>query len=161
MSCEPPEVRAFWEAFVATLPPGRDPGPCDAWSFGDSPAMGDELGRLVVDGPKRATAGWLRSYEHDGDPLPHEGMFSLILDGRGDPLCVIETTEVRLVPFGGVDAAFAYDEGEGDRSLRFWRDAHRRFFGREAERLGLRFTDDETVVCERFRVVFPPEVADG
>ena len=28
-----------------------------------------------------------------------------------------------------VDAAFAYDEGEGDRSLRFWQsEAHTRYF---------------------------------
>ena len=34
--------------------------------------------------------------------------------------CVIETTEVTYRRFSEVDAAFAYDEGEGDRSLAYW-----------------------------------------
>jgi uncharacterized protein YhfF len=154
-------VRAFWEAFVAGLPTGRDPGSCDAWSFGDSAEMGDRLGRLVTHGPKRATAGSLRAYEREGEPLPHEGGFSLILDGRGDPLCVIETTEVAVRPFREVDDTFAFDEGEGDRSLAYWRAAHTDFFTREAARHGERFGEDDLVVCERFRVVYPSEVADG
>ena len=41
----------------------------------------------------------------------------IVLDGRGEPRCVIETTEVTYRRFGEVDAAFAYEEGEGDRSL--------------------------------------------
>ena len=51
-----------------------------------------------------------------------------MLDGRGQPRCVIETTEVTYRRFGEVDAAFAYEEGEGDRSLAYWRNAHRRLF---------------------------------
>jgi len=47
-----------------------------------------------------------------------------------------------------VDAAFAHDEGEGDRSLAFWRSAHRAYF----TRLG-QFAEDMPLCCERFRVV--------
>jgi uncharacterized protein YhfF len=50
--------------------------------------------------------------------------------------------------FGEVDAAFAYEEGEGDRSLTCWREAHRRYFGR----LG-KFSEDMMLMCERFRLV--------
>ena len=41
----------------------------------------------------------------------------IVLDGRGKPRCVIETTEVTYRRYNEVDAAFAYEEGEGDRSL--------------------------------------------
>ena len=71
-----------------------------------------------------------------------------MLDGRGEPRCVIESTEVSYRRFDQVDAAFARDEGEGDRSLAHWRDAHRRYFGR----LG-KFHDDMMLMCERFRLV--------
>jgi uncharacterized protein YhfF len=36
----------------------------------------------------------------------------------------LETVEVARRPFGDVDADFAYEEGEGDRSLSYWREAH-------------------------------------
>jgi uncharacterized protein YhfF len=49
----------------------------------------------------------------------------IVLDGRGEPRCVIETTGVTYRRFNEVDASFARDEGEGDRSLAYWRDAHR------------------------------------
>ena len=41
--------------------------------------------------------------------------------GAAQPRCVIETTEVTYRRFDDVDAAFAYEEGEGDRSLAYWR----------------------------------------
>lgn len=79
---------------------------------------------------------------------------SVILNGAGEPLCVIETIEIRVKPFDDVDAAFAYDEGEGDRSLEYWREAHTSFFTRECTRLGRSMSITMPVVCERFRVVF-------
>ncbi len=33
-------------------------------------------------------------------------------------------------------------------------EAHRRFFGRECERFGAPFQEDDLVVCERFEVVY-------
>lgn len=71
-----------------------------------------------------------------------------MLDGRGVPRCVIETSEVTYRRFDEVDADFAFDEGEGDRSLAYWRSAHRTYFGR----LG-RFSEDMMLMCERFRLV--------
>ena len=53
----------------------------------------------------------------------------IVLDGRGEPRCVIETTEETYRRLNDVDASFGHDEGEGDRSLAYWRDAHRAHFG--------------------------------
>jgi uncharacterized protein YhfF len=50
--------------------------------------------------------------------------------------------------FGDVDQAFAFDEGEGDRSLAYWRAAHRRYFSRQGT-----FAPDMLLNCERFRLV--------
>jgi hypothetical protein len=51
-------------------------------------------------------------------------------------------------------AEFAVSEGEGDRSLEYWREAQRRYFTRECQSAGREFTEDMPVVCERFRVVY-------
>ena len=112
-----------------------------SFAFGDGPALADELLDLVLKGIKTATCS-----TEDQSAIP--GARWIVLDGRGEPRCVIETTEVTYRRFGEVDAAFAHDEGEGDRSLAYWQQAHRSYFGR----LG-RFSEDMMLMCERFRLV--------
>ncbi len=129
-------------------------------AFGDSPQMADELAQLVLSGPKRATAGLLRDFD-GGEPMPVEGGYVVVVDGKGQPCCIWQTTEVRVKPVAEVDAAFAWDEGEGDRTLPDWLDGHRRYFRRQAEREGFVYDESMPVVLERFTVVWPPEAADG
>jgi uncharacterized protein YhfF len=59
-----------------------------------------------------------------------------------------------------VDDAFAWDEGEGDRTRASWLESHLRYFQRTLAARGRAWDDDLPVVFERFRVVWPPEVAD-
>jgi uncharacterized protein YhfF len=113
------------------------------FAFGDSPALADQLLELVIKGVKTATCS-----TEDEPYTSAPGERWIVLDGRGEPRCVIETTEVTYQRFNEVDASFARDEGEGDRSLAYWRDAHRAYFGR----LG-RFSEDMRLMCERFRLV--------
>ncbi len=119
------------------------------WSFGDSPEMADRLGALVVAGKKTATTGLLRLYEQDREPIPKAGVRSFIKNGKGEPLCVIELISVEVKPFQDVDADFAAKEGEGDLSLAYWQEAHRRFFTVHCPR----FNRNMLVVCETFRVL--------
>jgi uncharacterized protein YhfF len=112
-----------------------------SFAFGDGPTLADELLDLVIKGVKTATCS-----TEDQSSTP--GARWIVLDGRGEPRCVIETTEVTYRRYSEVDAAFAHDEGEGDRSLAYWRQAHRNYFGR----LG-KFNEDMTLMCERFRLV--------
>ena len=113
------------------------------FAFGDSPTLADQLLQLVIKRVKTATCS---TEDEPNTSVPGERW--IVLDGRGEPRCVIETTEVTYRRFNEVDATFAHDEGEGDRSLAYWRDAHRAYFGR----LG-RFSEDMRLMCERFRLV--------
>lgn len=152
-----PAVRAFWDAYRKTSGAAADD--YDVVAFGDGPAMADKLAELVLHGPKRATAGLRRDFGDGLEPLPRVGGHAVFVDGSGTPRGVWRTTEVTVKPLNAVDAAFAWDEGEGDRTLADWVAGHRRFFQRQAEREGFIFTDDIETVFERFRVVWPPEAA--
>ena len=77
-----------------------------------------------------------------------------MLDGRGEPLCIVETVEVSIRQYNEVDADFARDEGEGDLSLNYWREAHRNFFSRVLPKFGKEVSEDMPLVCERFRVIY-------
>ena len=114
-----------------------------SFAFGDGPQLADELLELVLAGVKTATCS-----TEDEPNTSTTGERWVVLDGSGDPRCVIETLEVTYRRFGEVDASFAHEEGEGDRSLAYWRQAHRNYFGR----LG-KFSKDMMLMCERFRLV--------
>lgn len=150
----------MWADYRASRPHLPDEGEPPVECFGDSPELADELIAFVTDGPKRATAGLVAAYAADGDPLPRIGAHWVACDGAGAPRVVLRTHELRVGPLDSVDAQFAWDEGEYDRSLESWLDGHRRFFQRECERVGITFTDQLEVVFERFSIVWPPELAD-
>ena len=114
-----------------------------SFAFGDGPALADELLELVMKGVKTATCS---TEDEPNTSTPGERW--IVLDGSGEPRCVIETLEVSYRRYSEVDAAFAHDEGEGDRSLAYWRSAHRDYFGRMG-----RFSEDMMLMCERFRLV--------
>jgi uncharacterized protein YhfF len=118
------------------------------FSFGDSPSLANELLALAIEGRKTATCGPLRDFSPGGEPMPQVGRHDIVLDGKGRPAAVIETTEVIVKRFDEVDEQFARDEGEGDGTLAYWRDAHETYFARNGG-----FAPDMEVVCERFRLV--------
>jgi len=158
MPSRTPATDAYFKTFRAAT--GTGVTHYDVAVFGDTPEMADELLHLVLAGPKRATAGLLRDFEGTGETMPHVGGHVVVLDGAGRPACVWRTTDVRVGPLLSCDARFAWDEGEGDRSLAWWLDGHRRFFARQAEREGWTLTEDEPVIFERFTLVWPLESAD-
>ena len=123
-------IDAFWRRYLAAAGKSEAPRKLpEAWSFGDNPALADELCRLVLDGIKTATCSLLWEFE-------------------------TETTQVAIQPFNQVDAAFAYEEGEDDRSLESWRREHWRYFSRTSQSQGWILDENMLLVCERFRVVF-------
>ena len=150
-------LEEFWQSYSSSLPSGSEQSSrrCESWHFCDDEQDANELGALVKAGVKTATCSLLWVYEAEGARLPEVGGLSIITDWDGRPLCIIETTEVTIRPFNEVDSTFAYDEGEGDRSLAYWRKVHWRFFGRELATIGREPTENMPLVCERFRVVWP------
>ena len=119
---------------------------------GDDP---DTLAELTRKGIKTATASAGPLYELEGEPLPQAGEYSVILGSRDEAVCVIRTTRVYTTPFCEVTAEHARKEGEGNRSLAYWRQVHEDFFRTELAGAGLEFTPDMPVVCEEFEVVYP------
>jgi hypothetical protein len=88
-------VEAYWLSYLQSLPPDapvRDEHYV-AEGWGDSPQMADELGALIAAGTKTATCSTLWEYEAAGERLPEAGLKTIVLDGNGDPLCIVETTE--------------------------------------------------------------------
>jgi uncharacterized protein YhfF len=116
------------------------------WSFGDSPALADDLLALVITGKKTATCGALRDYIAEGTPVPVKGRQDFVLDGSERPAVLIEYTEVTQRRFDDVPEDFALAEGEGD--FADWRAGHIAYFERNGG-----WSGDLELICERFRLI--------
>jgi uncharacterized protein YhfF len=116
----------------------------ESFAFGDSPALADKLLELVLIGRKIATC-WAAS---EGGKGVEVGKRWVVNDGQGRARAVLETVELTRRRFEDVDEGFAFDEGEGDRSLGHWRRAHTNYFTRRGE-----FAPGMELYCERFRLV--------
>ena len=126
-------------------------GSYEAWAFGEA---ADKLADLVVQGIKTATCSAYDLYQINNEPLPKEGDYSVILNSSGEAVCVVKTLKIYVTEFKNVSAEHAYKEGEGDRSLEYWREVHVNFLTNELATINKTFDENTKVVCEEFEVVY-------
>lgn len=125
-------------------------GNYDVWSFGEAP---DKLVKLVVQGIKTATCSAYDLYQINHERLPQSGDYSVILNSHEEAMCIIRTLNVSITEFNKVSEEHAFKEGEGDRSLEYWRMVHESFLTNELASVHKSFDENTKVVCEEFEVV--------
>ncbi|MBQ2493876.1 MAG: ASCH domain-containing protein [Bacilli bacterium] len=126
-------------------------GEYEAWAFGGAP---DKLADLVLRGIKTGTCSSYDLYQAEGEPIPHVGEYSVILNSCDEAVCIIQTTKIYIAPFSKATPEHAFKEGEGDRSLSYWQDVHREFFTEELQTIGKPFDESILLVYEEFEVVY-------
>ena len=129
-------------------------GAYEAWAFGESP---DKLAELVVQGIKTATCSAYELYQINNEPLPKAGDYSIILDSNNEAVCIVKTKKVYVTEYNQVSTDHAFKEGEGDRSLEYWRMVHENFLINELASVHRSFDVHTKVVCEEFEVVYKPD----
>lgn len=142
-----PLAQTYWDTYWGN---NEKPKSVTAWQFGDSP---DYLAKLVIDGVKTATCSGHIFYELENEPLPTTNDYSIVLNSQDEPVAIIKTIEVTVTPMNEVTEEFAIAEGEGDLTYNYWRDTHIQFFTKELHELGLGFSEDILLVCERFELI--------
>jgi uncharacterized protein YhfF len=163
MQIDKAKCQSYWAEFITSLP-SDDPRirvKPDAFGFGGEGEIADELAALVLSGKKRATASLAGEYTSLGEALPKTGDLSIILNGKGSPVAIIERTSVEVVPFHAVTAEFAAIEGEGDGSIKFWQEAHTWYFGQVCKRLGGKLEATTPVLCQCFKMVWPHAIRNA
>ena len=133
------KVKKYWERFCNEKNIPMD-AKYEAWSFGNTKEMADELADLVNKGIKTATTSAYELYEND-EEIPKVGEYNIILDGSGDPICITITREVYILKYNLISPNHAFLEGEGDRSYEYWKKVHDEYFTKEFKELNFRRTD--------------------
>ncbi|HLN12879.1 MAG TPA: ASCH domain-containing protein [bacterium] len=154
-------IDEFWDLYLQSLPPAQSQNKryFEAFCFGNKERLANLCADLVVRRIKTATSALLWEHEATGKPVVQVGDLSIVTSWNGAPVCIIETLDVRMVPFDEVDEGFVYDYGEGDRSMEWWRTDMWEYYSEECRSLRRAPTSNMCVVCERFRVIFPETVS--
>lgn len=153
---EDKSVKNMWEKYLNSIGESIETTnkTYDSWCFCDNKESADKLADLVCLGIKRGTTSLYELYELENEDIPEEGSYSIVTNWDGIAKCIIKNKKVYILPFKDVDSTLAYIEGEGDKSLEYWRKVHIEFFKRELSNIDKEFNEDMKVVFEEFEVVY-------
>jgi len=122
--------------------------------FCDNEKDANECAKLVKKGIKRTTSHSLLGLQYRKEPLPKVGDFTVVTNWEGKAQCIVRTTVVKFKPFFSIDEAYAKLEGEGDKSLEYWKKTHWEYYERELESFSRVPRESMIIVCEEFEKVF-------
>lgn len=159
MAEEHKTVKQMWKKYLSKT--GENINNTDkfyeSWYFCNNEKDANELAKLVKKGIKKATASLHCLYEIENEQVPEAGDYAVITNWNGIAQCIIQIKNINIIAFKNVTKEFAAKEGEGDKSLRFWRKVHRKSFTLELKERNKKFYEDMLVVCEEFEVVYQSE----
>lgn len=119
--------------------------------FGNPGESRRRLVDLVLHGNKRATAGLLKDYEAEGEPVEHVGELLAMVDNEGRHVGTLKVTRADVLRFADVPDEFALAEAEGDLNAADFRSSHHKFWTEAGEVI----TDDTLVVTLYLDLVEP------
>lgn len=149
-------VKEMWKKYLSTIGENiNNSGKTyESWYFCNNEKDANELAGLVKKGIKKATASLHCLYEIENELIPEVGDYAVITNWKGVAQSIIQITSINTIPFKEVTEELAAKEGEGDKTLSFWRKVHRKVFTLELKEYSKKFSEDMLVVCEEFAVVY-------
>lgn len=120
--------------------------------FGTPGPSRENLVHLVLHGNKRATAGLLSEYEHEGERIEHVGELLAMVDNQGQHVGTLRVTRTEVLRFADVPDEFALMEAEGDLDAADFRSSHLAYW----TNIGEVVTDETLIVTIYFELL--PEI---
>lgn len=150
-----PELTKCWQTYLATQTNPEDAQKrfYEVFSIGNTLESKNEGARLIKEGIKTTTSDLLWSYQLGEKGPPKVGSLSMLTDGANQPVCIVESVRIETKPFSEVDAQFAYDYGEWDRTLESWRDHCWAYYENWCKEVSREASEDMPLVCEWIKVV--------
>lgn len=149
-------VTQLWDEFLEQHPNNPQKGLPLSFYFCDNKKDADECADLVVKGIKQATATSLWWFKKNKEALPKIGDQYIITNWDGKAKAVIEVTKIEQTPYNKITPEFAKTEGEGDKSLTYWKKVHKAYYSREMEPYNEKFSEDMIIICEYFKTIYTP-----
>ncbi|MEM1340377.1 MAG: ASCH domain-containing protein [Bacteroidota bacterium] len=147
-------ARSLWGDFLdAHLEFANCPAP-KVIHFCDNEEDANTCAELVRKDVKRATSHSLLGLQLRQEALPKIGDFAVVTNWNGEARSIIRTTSVKLIPYFAIHSEHARLEGEGDKSLAYWKKVHWEYYTRELAHFERKPLESMIIVFERFEKVF-------
>ncbi len=78
----------------------------------------------------------------------------VVTNWNGYAKALIETIKIEQIVYNHITPEFAVVEGEGDKSLEYWKRVHEVYYKREMEPHGYKFDENMILVCEYFKTIY-------
>ena len=121
--------------------------------FEDAGMTGQTQLSMVLSGAKTAMFTPLDTIEINMEKMPSVGEVYVVLDSNDEPRCVIELTDVRIIPLDEISWELAQKDGE-DENMDDWQAKMEEFLEEEADLCGFEPLPDSKIVCEIFKLVY-------
>ena len=143
------KIEEYWQNFLTANSLPDNLKYYEAFKFGINDKQADELLLLVKEGKKKATT----SPYFEDESYPKPGDYSIVLDGNGEPRCVIRTTKTSIMRFSDMTFDICKLEGE-DEVIDTWIENHVAFLKEACDEYGCAFSYDMPIVFEQFEMAF-------
>lgn len=146
-------IKAFWLEFIETKPVYKTlPQPIHYY-FCDNEVDANECAELVVQHIKQATTASVWWYNKMSENMPKVGDLAIITDWYENPKAIIRNKKVEVVKFKDITEEYASIEGEGDKTLAYWKRVHWDYYTREMQTYNEKPSEDMELVCEIFQTI--------
>jgi uncharacterized protein YhfF len=143
----------YWKEFLNQHPELGHRAMPPSYYYGDNKTIADEYAELVVKNIKRATTSSLWWFQKHNEPLPQPGDLAIVTNWEGQAKAIVRTTKVEIVKFKDISPAYALTEGEGDKSLAYWKKVHWEYYANELKPFAESPNENMDLVCEHFETL--------
>jgi len=148
------DIELFWKNFISDNTKHVNEKIPESFYFCDNEKDANDCAKLVVKNIKQATAPSLWSFKINNEKLPKKRHLNIITNWNKVPQAIILTTKIELIKFSEITAKFAQREGEGEKSLAYWKKVHKAYYKREMQGYKENFSEDMIIVCQYFNTIY-------
>ena len=147
-------AQELWTDFLNSESNSFTEGSPKVIHFCDNEKDANACSELVSKEIKRASSHSLLGLQLRKEELPKIGDLAIVTDWKGVAQSIIRTTSVRLIPYFAIREEHARMEGEGDKSLTYWKKVHWDYYTRELAEFGRVPRESMIVVFEQFEKLY-------
>lgn len=144
----------FWKRFQKEKPEYATVDKPQSYHFCDNEKDANECAELVVKGIKQATSSSVWWYDQNNQSFPKSGDLAIVTNWAGEPKAITKVKKVEIVSYRDITPEYAFIEGEGDRSLDYWKKVHWDYYSNEMKDFDDDPTEDMEIVCEYFETIW-------
>lgn len=148
-------ISDYWNEFQLQHPDFKDANEPLSYYFCDTKKEADACAELVIDKIKQASSPSVWWFEKNKEELPKIGDLAIVTNWDNEPKAIIRTKKVELVKFKNITSEYAFIEGEGDKSLAYWKKVHWAYYTNEMKPFGEEPNEEMEIVCEYFETIWP------